>query len=268
MCWGEHPGGHQTFVAANVLNNAAIRGKFEEAQILAQAGVPTVTVSRIRPQQVAVVDRLGELWAELQEELGDFIEVSADRGIVFAEACAEARNKLAMFHNFLGQPLAAITPEVWLSRANDHVGGDDLLNQPATPDYFAKKETIVREFRVHSFKGRSIRAGVKMLREGWTTADYIANVGENRGDGQVAHPWIRAHEAGWRIAYDGVTSRQQHRDLAHRAVTALGLDFGAVDIGEKADGSLLVLEVNRAPGIEHGTVDAYATALRAWMEAD
>ena len=125
-----------------------------------------------------------------------------------------------------------------------------LLN----PDYWSKKEPIVREFRVHSFLGRSIRAGVKDLRDGFTSA--------------TAHPWVRSWEAGWRIRYDGVSSRQRHRDLAHAAVRALGLDFGAVDIAEKADGSLMVLEVNRAPGLEGGTVDAYASAVERWLNGE
>ena len=34
---------------------------------------------------------------------------------------------------------------------------------------------------------------------------------------------------------------------------------------ERADGSLLVLEVNRAPGLEGGTIDAYTDAIRQWI---
>ena len=68
--------------------------------------------------------------------------------------------------------------------------------------------------------------------------------------------------------YDGVSSRQPHRDLAHRACEALGLQFGAVDIGEQVDGSLVVLEVNRAPGLEDGTVARYAGAITRWMQGN
>ena len=86
-------------------------------------------------------------------------------------------------------------------------------------------------------------------------------------NGREAHPWIRSYEGGWRVLYDGISSKKKHRELAHRAVAALGLDFGAVDIGEAANGTLTVLEVNRAPGIEGGTVDAYAKALKGLMGA-
>ena len=139
----------------------------------------------------------------------------------------------------------------WLGRSSRHVGGSDLLRPPRQPDYWVKKEDIVQEYRVHSFKGHSIRAGVKRVRDGFFE--------------QTAHRWIRSWEAGWRISYDGESVRQRHRDLAHAAVAALKLDFGAVDIGERADGSLLVLEVNRAPGLEGGTIGAYAKAITAWM---
>lgn len=137
----------------------------------------------------------------------------------------------------------------YVGRSSRHIGGNDLLRPPARPDYWVKKENIVREYRVHSFKGQSIRAGIKTPREGYE---------------QLHHAWIRSWDGGWRISYDGKSVKQRHRDLAHAAVKALGLDFGAVDIAERADGSLLVLEVNRAPGLEGGTIEAYARAIKAW----
>jgi hypothetical protein len=41
-----------------------------------------------------------------------------------------------------------------------------------------------------------------------------------------------------------------------------------VDIGVRADGSLLVLEVNRAPGLEGGTITRYADAIRKWQNGE
>lgn len=134
----------------------------------------------------------------------------------------------------------------WLGRRLSHIGGRDFFNPPVRPDFWVKKEDIVKEYRVHSFKGRSLRAGVKIPRVG-----------------MEPHPWIRSHEGGWRISYNGKV-RQRHRDLAHAAITALGLDFGAVDIAQRRDKSLFVLEVNRAPGLEGGTLDAYARAVEEW----
>jgi len=139
----------------------------------------------------------------------------------------------------------------WLPRVAHHAGGKDLLMSPEHPDYYVRREEIATEYRCHSFMGRSIRGGRKVHRDGFPNP----------------HPWIRSWEAGWRIAYDG-SIRQRHRDIAHRAVRALGLDFGAVDIGERADGSVFVLEVNRAPGIEAGTIEAYARAIKEWANAN
>ncbi len=140
--------------------------------------------------------------------------------------------------------------EGWIPRNLFHSGGTDLL-RPGTEriGYWVKKEELGLEVRIHSFLGKSIRAGVKVPREG-----------------VQPHPWIRTWEGGWRLSYDGRTARERHRSLAHQALTALGLDFGAVDIGEKADGTCVVLEVNRAPGLEGRTIDAYATAISGWIE--
>jgi glutathione synthase/RimK-type ligase-like ATP-grasp enzyme len=55
------------------------------------------------------------------------------------------------------------------------------------------------------------------------------------------------------------------REIAAAAVTALGLDFGAVDLAQRPDGTLFVLEVNRAPGVEAGTAVAYAQAIQRWL---
>lgn len=138
--------------------------------------------------------------------------------------------------------------EVWIPRSNSHQGGNDLRRPPTSPDFWVLREAIVREFRVHSFLGRAIRSVVKVPRENF----------RNPSD------WIRSWDSGWRMIWQDGAVRQRHRDIAHQAVSALGLDFGAVDIGELADGTLIVLEVNRAPGIEGSTLEAYANAIEGW----
>ena len=144
----------------------------------------------------------------------------------------------------------SLTPkEGWLPRIVNHTGGLDLLRPPAHPEFWVKKEVFVKEFRVHSFDGQSIRAGIKVPRQGF----------------DKPHAWIRSWDGGWRISYDGKSIKQRHRDVAHKAVEALGLTFGAVDIGERKDKSLVVLEVNRAPGLEGGTIGCYADAIHSWI---
>ena len=154
--------------------------------------------------------------------------------------------------------------EGFIARSKYHVGGNDLLNTPARPDFYAKKEPLVKEYRIHSFNQRSIRAGVKQPRDGFQVVGSEADFKL----GLDAHPWIRSYDGGWRINYDDFQSTKDLRELAHKAVKALKLNFGAVDIGERADGTRLVLEVNKAPGLEGGTLEAYKRAIEKWLETE
>jgi hypothetical protein len=226
VCWGD---GHVRLDGINALNGAPIQNKFQDALKLREAGVPTVEVARERPPIIEQDEPLMRAMAW---------DALTRTGV---------QNVIATLQQWLADnPPAAPAPE-WLGRSRNHVGGRDLLNPVERPDYYVRKEEIVREFRVHSFRGSSIRAGVK------------------KAASEHAHAWIRSLDAGWRISYDGVTIRQVHREIAHAAVTSLGLDFGAVDIAERQDGSLIVLEVNRAPGLDGGTITAYAEAIRKWV---
>ncbi len=145
----------------------------------------------------------------------------------------------------------------WLARAASHHEGNDLQRPPAVPAMWTRYENLTHEFRVHVFKRGdefvSIRLGAKFPRPG-----------------VYAHPWIRSWSAGWHILYNRdaqVLSEQTRgiRQAAKSAIQALGLEFGAVDIGVKArDGSPLVLEVNSAPGLEGRTLEVYAEEIRRY----
>lgn len=134
--------------------------------------------------------------------------------------------------------------------------------QVVDPTFYIQREPFVNEYRIHSFAGRSIRAGVKVSREGFTTCLES----EWRPDAKLVHPWIRSHEGGWCVNYDGFKSTPELRRLAHKAVAGLGLTFGAVDIGQRADKVLKVLEVDRAPRIEGGTINSYVRAINRWIK--
>lgn len=157
------------------------------------------------------------------------------------------------------------TTTEWLPRLNYHQGGNDLLNPPRRPDFYTKREHFTREYRIHSFSGRSIRAGLKVPRDGFALREDVP-------EGQVmltAHPWIKSWDAGWKISYDPLkTQAAPIRRIAHKAVKALDLTFGAVDVGERqGDSELLVLEVNKGPGIEGGSILKYATAIKLWIQS-
>lgn len=183
----------------------------------------------------------------------------ADIGNKYEAACKIMNAGVPTIHVSRERPYSW-TPQRtggWLGRSFFHAGGNDLLN-PGTPDYWVHKETILHEYRIHSFGGASIRAGEKRLREGFSLTP-----GPNE---QLASSWVRSFDGGWRVCYDGFQSNAKMRRVAHRAVKALGLHFGAVDVGALADGSYIVLEVNRAPGLEGNSITAYANRIKKWIE--
>ncbi len=228
VCWGEDL---PPIAGVRVLNNAPLVNKMVAAQRLKAAGVETVEVSATRPRVVPAAPRF------LRVEGGQLYR-------------AGAQALIRTLQEFVAQPdpIAAPVGE-WLPRTFNHIGGHDLMTAPAAPDYYSKKENIVEEYRLHMFNGKSIRAGKKGAREGVRQ-----------------HPWIRSYDAGWGINYAGFNSTKAMRTLAAKAVETLGLQFGAVDMGKKQNGDLIVLEVNRAPGLEGGTVTSYVNAISAWAE--
>lgn len=128
--------------------------------------------------------------------------------------------------------------EGYIGRSANHQGGHDLITNTGR-DYYTRKMTFTREVRIHIFKGKSIHAGLKIAQPN-------------------AHPWIRSYDTGWRISYAHARDiADSRRELAKQAMEALGLDFGAVDIGVIKGDNALVLEVNTAPGIEGETLEAY-----------
>lgn len=254
-------GAHVPAVRGMVLNNVPLLSKYEDAVRLKEAGIRTVEVARTRPMAVPVappVDPLLAVWAAAQDQAEAFANLEATRNPVARQGIADLSAALQRVLVQIQLPAPVAPPPApqadWLGRRFNHVGGNDLLN-PGQADYFSKKENFINEYRVHSFFGRSIRAGKKVHRKPTDPTPFTG----------TPHAWIRSFDAGWMISYaDDSGVKQKHRDAAHAAVRALGLQFGAVDIGELADGTLVVLEVNRAPGVEAGTIEAYARAIHRW----
>ena len=139
----------------------------------------------------------------------------------------------------------------YIARSLHHTNARDL-RRPNTirgQRYFTEFIPTIREFRLHVFQGKIIRAALK-----------IPNSPE-------PHPWIRSHFAGWAFAYGERCQRvltNKIRLAAKQAVAALGYDFGAVDIGVKEDGSPIVFEVNSAPGFTQATSQKYAEHISRW----
>lgn len=106
------------------------------------------------------------------------------------------------------------------------------------------------EFRVHVFKGRVIDVQQKKRRLGYS--------GPSTG--------IRNHSNGYIYARVDIDVPDLLLSSSLSAVNALGLDFGAVDIGyRERDGKAFVFEVNTAPGLYGTTLTNYVNAFKEYL---
>lgn len=120
----------------------------------------------------------------------------------------------------------------------------DIPAAPLYVEYIKKAD----EYRVHVFGGKIIDVQQKKKR-----LDFP----EDKVNFQ-----IRNAQFGWVFCREDVNPPQAVKDAAISAVAALGLDFGAVDIGWNQHKELAVVyEVNTAPGLEGTTLDNYFNAL-------
>lgn len=147
----------------------------------------------------------------------------------------------------------------WLPRHAKHSGGRELVRRLTgrrlrtnPPDFFVKRMDFVDEYRVHVINGKSVKIGKKVkMHEG-------------------AHPWVRSHRYGWRPSYTSdvrlaVEATPGIREESKKAIAALNLDFGAVDVGVTREGRATVLEVNTAPGLKPSIAQIYAEKLKEML---
>jgi hypothetical protein len=122
--------------------------------------------------------------------------------------------------------------------------GRRLKNAPLYTKYFKKAD----EFRVHVWGDRVLDVQQKRKRQ---------EVDNEEMDYQV-----RNAAGGWVFCRNEVDTPDCVIEAAVRAVSALGLDFGAVDVGyNRHQDKACVFEVNTAPGLEGTTLDRYYYAL-------
>ena len=110
------------------------------------------------------------------------------------------------------------------------------------------------EYRVHVMFGQPIFAQRKSLRTDELrpeTPNFI----------------IRNHTNGFIFQQNNVSIPQDALNQSVKAVQALGLDFGAVDIRVNSNGRPCILEVNTAPGLSGTTLETYVNAFYIFHEA-
>lgn len=120
-------------------------------------------------------------------------------------------------------------------------GATTLPDAPLYTRYLRKKY----EYRIHVFNGEVI--------------DY-AQKKAKRNRPVTFSKYVRSYNNGWVFCRTNLTRNDSVCQEAIKAVNALGLDFGAVDVCWFND-KPWVLEVNTAPGLQGSTLNAYVKAL-------
>lgn len=117
---------------------------------------------------------------------------------------------------------------------------DELVAAPLYTAYIKKQE----EYRYHVFMGQVVD---------------IQRKARKRDVPDDAVNWqVRNLDGGFIFAREGVVASPVASEEAVKAVAALGLDFGAVDLIYNArEDKYYVLEVNTAPGLSGTTLDGY-----------
>ena len=106
-----------------------------------------------------------------------------------------------------------------------------------------------REYRVHVINGRVVDLTAKV------------QLSKENDNYKIPSKYIRNTDNGYVFARDAVKIPDKIRvnlqSIAINAVSALNLDFGAVDVIRDIKDNLYVLEINTAPGCSGTTLDRY-----------
>lgn len=135
---------------------------------------------------------------------------------------------------------------------------DELVDAPLYTRRFKKKW----EYRVHVCLDEAIKVQQKRR----LSPEKLAERGITYSEGL-----IRSYNNGYIFSnsLDHSIDDEVYQSICNisiDAVKALGLDFGAVDIGVSKSGKIAVFEVNTSPGIEGGTVQCYIDSFRRFID--
>lgn len=124
---------------------------------------------------------------------------------------------------------------------------DNLPQAPLYVQYVKKQD----EYRVHLIGQRVILVQRKARRHDCENPDWQ----------------VRNHKNGFVFVRNEVTPPSSVLSEAQKAITALALDFGAVDvIWNEQEACAYVLEVNTAPGLEGQTIQDYADGFKEYLK--
>lgn len=136
-----------------------------------------------------------------------------------------------------------------LARSRRGFGGTDIQvcghNPCVGAEWFSTFIPNDREYRVHVVAGHVIRVVRK----------YLERPDQRRSE------YVKNHANGYVFKTPSKKLNRGRTEASVKAVEALGLDFGAVDLVVDHEGLEYVLEVNTAPACSPKTLQAYAFQL-------
>jgi hypothetical protein len=176
-----------------------------------------------------------------------------------------AQNKLQAFQAFQNAGLSTVkwttdaaiaaTWPIAVARATltGHSGQGITVHEQGQPlptvPLYTKYQKKTYECRIHVFNGKVIDAQVKRKR---TTDNQ-----------EETNPYIRNIHTGWVYCRENFILPESAKELAIAACTAVGLDFGAVDlIYNRHYNQFYLLEINTAPGLEGTTLTNYIKEIK------
>lgn len=212
-------------------------------------------------------DGLGEILIRWGNSQNPEMEDQYDRVINNSEAISNATNKLLslemMSNAGLNVPAWSEDPEELLEnygypilgRKLRHARGNDIQlilqrrDMRRSRDFYTVYIPTNREYRVHVVGDKVVRVQAKYL-------DFP----------EQKKAWIRNYESGYRFRNPRLRMHSRRLQEAISAVSALSLDFGAVDLIIGDDNETYILEVNTAPSCSPLTGAAYANGIANLFE--
>jgi|AKZA01.1.fsa_nt_gi Glutathione synthase/Ribosomal protein S6 modification enzyme (glutaminyl transferase) len=127
-----------------------------------------------------------------------------------------------------------------------NIGGVQTSESAVSAQLYTRGITADRrEFRIHVMKGKITYVQQKKRRDGYADMPEYSGV-------------VRNYHTGWIYATQMAQLNEEAKREALKAIQALGLDYGAVDVITRRD-EAWVLEVNTAPGMTGTNLTTFAS---------
>lgn len=187
------------------------------------------------------------------------------------DAVARAANKLRTFERLTLRGVQTVpwttdrrVAQQWLDNEftvyertvlNGHSGRGIVLSHPREHSsvghapLYTKGVLKAHEYRVHVFRGEVLDYSKKRRRSGVETNDCIKNLSN-----------------GWVFCRDEVALPEKVKSLALQALSALDLDFGAIDVlYRETENRAYILEINTSPGLQGTTLERYTNKFKQFL---